>query len=405
MRDDVDVEVDPALDAHLRDTLRAVAATIEPAAESSSRVVHLVPSPGPPHRRHRRWTAVAAAATVGITSGAGLMFLVDRDPDDASMAVDTQPPATVSVSAELSALAEQCESNVEASQVEIADHDPSPQPVPPDPADAAVLLFDTAAEPLEYTLIVVGDSEFYQCDVSSSTGQRAALLGDPNVITLPPTQPGPDEVQIVHRTSMTGADPYHGPGWVRLIGRAGDDVERIAIELPDGSTVDGDIQAGWFVLEAPLGDGVRDGEERVNWSAAGGAEHSSRADLLDPPDRTEACAADPDCVSSEVNLLLQSAQSRRLDEQAGILADLDVTDEEYHTAQLRFADCINASDYGVTVTVSEDGSMNMSGSDLDSASPDWEAQNEVQSLCAAAHLELVDEARTLLDAQQRISDD
>lgn len=404
MRDRPDVDVDPLLDAHLRRVLYEVAATIDPVSDTSSQIVRLVPSPMWERPPRRRRAIVAAAAIAGVAIGAGSMFVIEREqPGDVSVAVETLPPVTTLVPSDLIPLAEECQARVETFQAQVRDD--FAQPAPPDPANATVLLFDTPAVSPDHTLIIAGESEFYLCDVSSPTLEPSVVNADPNVFRIPPVPPATtSDVQVVDRTSLTGADPYSGPGWVRLIGRAGPDVTSVELELPDGSTATGDIQNGWFVLEARLGDGVPDMQERVNWTTADGTEHSSRADLVDPPDQTEACAATPGCVTSEINSLLLTSQYEGLEDQAEILADLDVTDDEFFAARQRFADCVNASDYDITVIAHEDGSMALSGSDLDGASPDWEAQNNVQILCAAAHLDLVDKARSLLDAQQRITD-
>ena len=405
MRDRSDVDVDPLLDAHLRRALQEVASTIDPCADTSSQIVRLVPSRLRERPPRRRQALVAAAAIAGVAIGAGLMFVIVREQaGDASVAVEAQPYVATAVPSDLLPLAEECHAQVDSFQAEVGDE--FAQPAPPDPVNATVMLFDTPAEPPDHTLIVVGESEFYLCDVSSSTVAASVVNEDPNVVRIPPVPPATtSDVQVADRTSYTGADPYHGPGWVRLIGRAGPDVTSVELELPDGSTATGDIQNGWFVLEARLGDGVPDMQERVNWTTADGTEHSSRADLVDPPDQTEACAATPGCVTSEINSLLLTAQHEGLEDQAEILADLDVTDDELFAARLRFADCVNASDYDITIIAQEDGSMEMMGSDLDGASPDWEAQNNVQIVCAAAHVDLVGQARSLLDAEQRITDD
>ena len=401
MNDRSDVEVDPVLDRHLRHTLREIAATIDAGDDRSGAVVRLIPRPPEPPRSARPWFLGAVAAVAVLGTGAGLVVIVDRGDGETTSAPSSLP--VIAVVGDVLPLAEECHSQVEGWYTEMgADIE---QPPPPDPTEAMSLLFDTSSEPPDQTLIIVGDSAFYLCNVSTSAGEPSVANDDPNVFTLPAVLPNSgSDVQVVDRTSLTGVDPFHGPGWVRVIGRVGPDVTSVELELPDGSVTPGEIQEGWFVLEASLGAGVPDMQERVNWTTADGSRHSSRSDLLDPPDETEACAANPDCVTSEIDAMLREAQGQGFDDQAEILADLVVTDDELYAAQQRFAECVNATDFDITITVHEDGSMEFTGEDLNGDSPDWDDQNNVQLICAAAHLDLVDRARSLLRAQERVEE-
>lgn len=394
---DSDLDIDPTLDAHLRRTLREVAATVDAGSPADPNVVRLVPTSPP--SRPRRWRWIAAAAVAGLASGAALMAVADRDDEPTAIAPTSTVPQ-ISTDGTLMRAADQCRDQIIALRTDM----PSDfgQPLPEAPTDSTILAFDT--ELAWRTLLVLGSESYYVCDLSGPT-DRPTVTSDYNVLTYPAAaQPTGGAVQVVDRTSMTGADPYHGPGWVTVIGRVGDGVESIELELPDGLITPGQIHDGWFVLGAPLAAGERDGDERVNWTDTAGERQSSRADLLDPPDQTEACAALPDCVTTSLAGLLAEAEREGRVEQAVALEDLDVTREELIAAQERFADCVNAADVGVTVRAGGDGSMEIGGPAVDHVSADWNAQNDVQQFCGVVYLDLVGEAFGLLRAQERVAE-
>lgn len=397
---DVELEIDPAFEAHLRRTLREVAAAVDDIDVSRRAVVRVLPVPSAPVRaaRHRAIGWVAAAAVVGAATGAGIMTVIDRDPTMTDVAAVSTAPTIPPADGELFQLAVDCHDQVEALQSDIGDD--VGQPPPPDPASAGVLLFETDRND---RVLITDNATFYICSVVERNSAPTVRGDDFNVYLLPVRQPpSGGDVQVVNRTSLT-SDPSHGPGWVRVIGRAGPDVTTIELELADRSTIDGQIQAGWFVLEGDLGAGVRDRDERINWTTRDGDEHSSRADLLDPPDELEACAAISDCVTTKLADLRQSSQLNGLAGQAEILDDLDVTLDELVDARRAFADCVNMANAGITITVRGDGSMAVGTAGLDGAESREHAQN-VQTLCSAAHLDFVSEAYYLLDAQRRVDE-
>lgn len=394
---DTDLDIDPALDAHLRRTLREVAGTVDSGDRADPNVVRLVPATPPSKPRHWRW--IAAAAVAGLASGAALMAVANRNDEPTAIAPASTIPQ-LTTDGVLVRAAEDCRDQIVGFRAGM----PSDfaQPSPPDPARSTLLSFNTDLR--WRTLLVLGSESYYVCDLTGPADQPTVAT-DYNVMGYPAVEPpGGSSVQVVNRTSMTGADPYHGPGWVAVIGRAGDGVESIELELPDGLITRGQIQDGWFVLGAPLADGERDGNERINWASTDGQHQSSRADLLDPPDQTEACAAFPDCVTTTLAGLLAEAEREGRVEQAVALEDLDVTLDELVAAQERFAECVNAADVGVTVTPGGDGSLSMGGTALASESPDWNAQNDVQQFCGVVYLDLVGEAFGLLRAADRVAE-
>jgi hypothetical protein len=313
----------------------------------------------------------------------------------------TAPTSSALAAAELDRLANRCRLALDSLRGEI-DEDFG-QPPPPDPAASTALLFDTQAVPPHQILLVIGEAASYHCTVTGS-GTLPTIESDGNVSALP-VAPPPDtgHVQVAGQSWDTGVRADTGPGSVYVVGRVGPDVTSIELELPDGSIIDGEIQDGWFLIEGPIPDGVAAFEERLNWTTATGQQLSERADLLDPPTQVEACAELPDCVVTSLDVLRGEAEMYGLDAQAAILADLDVTTDELRAAREAFADCVNALPYDITVRI-DDEVVSIGGSDLDSASPEWDEVNDAQNACSATHLDLVSEASALLDAQRRVNE-
>jgi hypothetical protein len=304
------------------------------------------------------------------------------------------------VEPDLEELGRACADNIAGQRaqfpVELRDYGPSL----PEPDGATVLLFDARAEQTPQVLLVIGESSFIVCQVD----HRSPLQADPNVYRLPVLGPEDDGVLVVDRTSSTGTDPTHGPGWVRLIGRSGSDVVDVELEWTDGTIVPGHVQHGWFFIEGAIPPGVPDSDERLHWTVTNGDQHSGRADLLDAPHEVEACATSPGCVENRLSELLLQAERTGSDDQAAVLADMDVTTAERDAALQRFADCVNATPFDFTVTVVGDGVLEFGGPAMTRGSPEWTAQNNAQILCGAAHLDLVEEAHALLDAQRRVAE-
>ena len=393
---DTDLEIDPALDAHLRRTLHAVAATVLNTETASDNVVRLVTTPALSAPRHR-WAWLSAAAAAGMVAGAGLMAVADRDTDTADVPTASTGPA-VEADPTLDALAQACAADIAQQMAAFPYEIRESLPALPNADTATVLLFDTQAAPPHQQLLVVGEASYIVCEV----GRSSAVAADVNVYQIPALAPENDGVLVTDRTSWTGADPLHGPGWARVIGRVGSQVDAIDLEWTDGTIVSGQIQRGWFVIEGPIPPGVLDSDERLRWTADG-VRQSSRADLLDAPDETEACAAMPGCVATRLNELHSPAQQSGLDEQAAILADGAVSDEEYDAALRRFAACFNAADTGATAVVHGGGNLAIGTSGIDDGA-ERAYMDAVHTLCSAAHLDLVDDAWTLLDAQRRVAD-
>ena len=394
---DTDFEIDQALDAHLRRTLREVAATVTD-REVGDNVVRLVTTAAP-SGRHGRWARLGAAAAAGVVAGAGLMAVADRDPDEVAVPSATTVAVAVGPDPSLGDLARTCADNIAGQTAQFPVDVRDSLPSLPEADLATTLLFDTQAEQAHHQLLVIGESSFIVCQVN----QRSALQADVNVYRLPVLMPQNDGVFVVDRTSMTGADSTHGPGWVRIIGRVGSDVAEIQLEWTDGAIVSGQVQHGWFVVEGPIPYGVLDSDERLRWTLTNGDRQSRRVDLLDEPVPAELCAADGTCVETELRRLYERAESAGRIEQATILADLDATDAERDAAQLRFADCFNAAETGATATPHGDGILAIGTSGIDDGA-EREYMNAVHTLCAAAHSDLVEEAYALLDAQRRVAD-
>ena len=396
---DTDIDIDPAFAAHLQRTLRTVAATVEPARDAElGNVVRLVTTPPPADRRRHAWSWLGAAAVTGLVAGAGLMAVADRDPENAQVPV----ASTVAPGPDLAVLASVCERALGEMSTPVPDDWPA-QPTPPELDSATLLLFDTEANPPHQILAVVGSTTGYTCEVNDNNAP--AVTSDGNTFEIEfAAGPGPGEVQVVSQSWYNENNQNVGPGWVYVIGRSGPEVTDVDVELPDGTVIAGEVQRGWFVVEGLVPSDVPIFEERLNWTIASGDRHSSRVDLLDPPDEAEVCAAAADCVNETLIYLRSQAENLGDPEQAQALADLDVTTDERVAARQRFADCVNASPYDITVTVLGGDGMSVGGADMDAESPNWDAQNNVQILCGAAHSDLVDEAWNLLDAQRRVAE-
>ncbi|CAN5725604.1 hypothetical protein BH24ACT5_BH24ACT5_04870 [soil metagenome] len=400
---DTELGLDPRFETHLRRTLRAVAETIDDGEVSTLAAVRVLPVPTAPSQMPKRRAITVAAAAVALLGAAGtgavIMAMADHQPAATDATPVSTEPSTPLTEDDMGRLAADCYDTVRTF------HDQLPvgvnQPAPPEPATADVLYFQTGRDD---KILITDTHAFYVCTVLSHNGEPAIRGDDPNVVRLPAQRPHDGEVQVVDRTSFTGADPTHGPGWVRVIGRVDPDVTGVALELPDGSTTTGQIHSGWFVLEGDLGAGVRDGDERINWTTRQGDDRSSRADLLDHPDEFEACAATPGCVAARLATLRQSAGSGWA--QAEILSDLDVTHDELVAALRAYADCVNAADVGVTISVADDATLTIarSASTEDTASSEVSEQT-VQAACSYVHLDLVREAHSLIDAQRRMDEE
>ena len=398
---DDELNAPSGLGSRLRRTLHSVAITAVP--KDDARVSHLrlvAAARAHPPRRQRHAVSLAAVGIIAVLAAAGIVALSQRD-GPLRQLDDTATVGSDTVSTDLAAVVQDgCRQQI--ADMRASSGMGSGQPPPPDPSTATLLRFATGRGDV---VLVVGEDSFYVCSLDAATGRASVLDNDFNVMQFPAAAaPTADGVQVADRTSWTGEDPLHGPGWVRLIGRVGSDVVSVELEFPDRSTVPGEIHDGWFVLLGDFGAGVADGQERVNSTNAKGQTQSRRADLLDPPDPTETCGAVADCVTTQLAQLYATAEAEEFDDQAQILADGDVTDVELTNAQRAFAQCVNDTDFDVTVTVLGDGVMSFTGGDLDGTSPNWDAQNDAQLLCSTAHLDLVDTARALLDVQQRINE-
>lgn len=388
---DADLDIDPALDAHLRRTLREVAATVGAGEASDPTVVRLVPTTPPGRPRHWRW--IAAAAVTGLASGAALMAVATRNDQPGSDTSD----ATAAVGPDLDKLGAEC---IDATN-RVGTMYSIPEPVggsETESAQAMSMLFVTGFD--HDRLLVSASDVVYSCRVGVPGFSVVSDQGAP--VSLLAGAPDGDDVVIDWRSGYGALGP-DGPS-VEFFGRVGPDVTEVSIELDGSGIVAGTVHDGWFVIERPTSEDFTTGEPRLNWTNTEGVAQSAPVGLLDAPDPVELCAADADCVRSQLMQLREAARSLESPTQYDSLADLVITDEERMATTQAFAECVNAGPYDIVVVPLPDGAISTSGDDLSMDSPNWTAQNQLQESCRAEHMDLVDQAWSLLDATDRIAE-
>jgi hypothetical protein len=182
------------------------------------------------------------------------------------------------------------------------------------------------------------------------------------------------------------AEGATGPGWYEVSGRVGSLVTGVTIVLPDGSSAPVDLSDGRFYGKIGVAPGVALFDEELVWTLTDGTTRTSRSDLLDDVSAEELCASTAGCVEERIAELRSNATGTV----AEVLADGVVTEDEYRDALQRVADCANAAGGQVQLigsTLSVGGGTDMS----------------VLDPCHAEHLNGVAEARSLLDAQERVT--
>lgn len=259
---------------------------------------------------------------------------------------------------------------------------------PDDPAARQLLMFD-------------GDWVF-SCVPDSTTADGALAVGTAAPFQLSPRAqlppPAPDDVTVeqlsMHSRTMEGNT---GPGWVNVVGHAGEDVVAVQLVLSDGTRRDSLIADGWFAVRGDVADGVPVFEERLEWTLRSGETRSGRVDLLDADGDEERCARVDGCVAARVARLRQTAvDDGRLD-QAAILADGVVSTDEHQQALQGFVDCLNANG----ITASRIGStLSVTSPPAPSDETRWVLEED----CADENNSLVQEARAYLDAERRVNE-
>ena len=379
---DIDIGVDPALDAHLRRTLREVASTL-PDRATSDNVVRLVTVPTRSDRG-RRWAWLGAAAAAGVVAGAGLTAVADRDSDHTTVPAATTAPLA-GPDPDMFGLANGC----------AAAHGRNAL----DESMNAVVFAPTGSAPNGIVLVSV-DDVFFTCGVSSDGD---AMLTDHSFVgQIWGNPPRGEAVQVLEVRADTSRSALVGPGRILIIGRAGAAVDGIDVALPDGATSAAQLVGGWFVADAQVPPDVPMMAARLNWHTRSGATLTSRVDLLDDETDAEACARERGCVDAALAQLLNEARDAGRSEQAAILADGEVTNSERVASLTRFADCFNAANTGATATVSGPGGVRIGTSNLQDRDA-TERALDVDALCRAAHTVFVDDAWLLLDTQRRVA--
>lgn len=364
---DTDVDIDPALDAHLRRVLREVAATVTGRDSALVALSRLHPPSVP--RASLRWVAAAVMGAAAV----GAVYLAGRR-------------ETTSGTMGPSDLAAACASALRLDAGASAEF--------PDPASSQVVSFLQvgSAEP---AIASIGDTAFELCQVSSADGRVVPLAS--GAYQSFPEPPGDEELQVIYhewRPDVPGS--AYGPGTFVVLGRAGSDVSFVELGTAT-SGIDGTVRDGWFVISGPVqaGESVAEPTIAAIDEATLTTFSETRLDLLDVPTESEACAASGDeCVEQRLRELRDAARDIRqpngsASSQAELLDDLVVTDDERLIARATYASCLSSA--GLVVRMVGDEVV-----------VDGDVSNEAVSECAATHLDFVEQAWELLDAQRRV---
>ncbi len=137
--------------------------------------------------------------------------------------------------------------------------------------------------------------------------------------------------------------------WV-IHGKAGADVTGVRARFADGTTFEGLVVGGWFVIDLswpPDGPANLTPDEDVvmTWTLADGTERSSRLEFLTPAGLGGGapCAADPACIPAKVAEVQAEAARRQAAgepfDQGPAVADGVVTEEEFDAAMASFVNC------------------------------------------------------------------
>ncbi|MEZ5412400.1 MAG: hypothetical protein R2761_30480 [Acidimicrobiales bacterium] len=137
--------------------------------------------------------------------------------------------------------------------------------------------------------------------------------------------------------------------WV-IQGKAGSDVTRVRARFADGTSFDGLVAGGWFIVDMAWAEGgpanlVPLNDVVFTWTLADGTERSSRSEFLAPGGLGGGapCAADPACIPAKVAEVQAEAARRQAAgepfDQGPALADGVVSEEEFDAAMASFVGC------------------------------------------------------------------
>jgi len=261
----------------------------------------------------------------------------------------------------------------------------------PDPATAEILLLDIPGQPTRVRVLMVGNGGIYSCAVERGTDAGGRIVSDALTLAVPDREPDAEGV-VLDDLQISGGEAV-GPGSFIAVGRAGDHVASVGVDLPDGTSYAGALTSGRFVVEGAIPTGVPLFEQVVRWTLDNGEARSSRADLLDDDSgHLEECAAEPACV--EMRIIDLQTMAADWPEQAAILADGTVTEQEHAAANERFVACL--VDAGIDAEVFGTGY----------AITDGPAEHDRLVIlgCGVQHLDLVDELFRLQDARRRVAE-
>lgn len=137
--------------------------------------------------------------------------------------------------------------------------------------------------------------------------------------------------------------------WV-IQGKAGSDVTGVRARFADGTSFEGVVADGWFIVDMSWVGGGPANLEPLNdvvltWTLADGTERSSRSEFLTPAGLGGGapCAADPACIPAKVAEVQAEAARRTVAgepfDQGPAVADGVVSEEEFDAAMASFVSC------------------------------------------------------------------
>lgn len=137
--------------------------------------------------------------------------------------------------------------------------------------------------------------------------------------------------------------------WV-IQGKAGSDVTDVRARFADGTSFEGLVTGGWFIVDMSWADGgpanlTPQNDVVFTWTLADGTERSSRSEFLTPAGLGGGapCAADPACIPAKVAEVQAEAARRTAAgeafDQGEAVADGVVSEEEFDAAMAAFVSC------------------------------------------------------------------
>lgn len=211
-----------------------------------------------------------------------------------------------------------------------------PNAVPDDiPVAASQLVLDGSALRVVFDL----DGELRSCVVSPN--------GDVSMGSLVFNQDDgfPVEPDTIQPRGFGG----EAKDWV-IQGKAGSDVTDVRARFADGTSFDGLVVGGWFIVDMAWADGgpanlTPQNDVVFTWTLADGTERSSRSEFLAPAGLGGGapCAADPACIPAKVAEVQAEAARRTAAgepfDQGPVVADGVVSEEEFDAAMASFVGC------------------------------------------------------------------